>query len=554
MKKILLLTALLLATAALFAQKKESLAVFAFTGGSASDGEAIASSLTRQAALRNAFNRTTLITRNTIAAMNFEQRFQRNSGLTDADTIFELGKQLNASHVIAGYITKFGDRNLVLVSIMDVESLQQIAGDYRTYRSIEEIDALIPAIAQKLASAVPRNTANLPGLSVPPFNISSGVNQDDAMVLAQILACDLSNGSKYAVLPRTDSVEAVLAEHKRQRDGTTDQERVRRLGAGRNARYVLSGSVQRLGTLNKFATDILDIEDGNFLDGYEESYTNFSQGFELIQKLAARLNGTTPASAAPPQRPIPDNFVRVEGGTFQMGTASGGNDNERPVHTVTVSSFYMGKYEVTQKEWFEVMGTTIRQQQAAATGSRLYGEGDNYPMYYVNWLDAVEYCNRRSVKEGLTPAYRGSGNSVTCDWNANGYRLPTEAEWEYAAKGGNKDPMVYEYSGSNNAGAVAWYSGNSGGSAQPVGTKAPNSLGLYDMSGNVWEWCWDWYGSYSGSAQTDHRGASSGSYRMGRGGCWSDSAWSVRSANRGGNGPSYRNTYVDGLRLVRPTQ
>ena len=152
MKRTFLLTALLLVAVTLFAQKKESLAVFAFTGGSASDGEAIASSLTRQAALRNAFNKTTLITRNTIATMNFEQRFQRNSGLTDADTIFELGKQLNASHVIAGYITRFGDRNLVLVSIMDVESLQQIAGDYRTFQTIEEVDRLIPAIAQKLFS------------------------------------------------------------------------------------------------------------------------------------------------------------------------------------------------------------------------------------------------------------------------------------------------------------------------------------------------------------------------------------------------------------------
>jgi acid phosphatase family membrane protein YuiD len=111
---------LFLAAVALFAQRRESLAVFAFTGGMASDGEAIASSLTRQAALRNAFNRTTLITRSTIAAMNFEQRFQRDSGMTDADTIFELGRALNASHVIAGYITRFGDRNLVLVSIMDV--------------------------------------------------------------------------------------------------------------------------------------------------------------------------------------------------------------------------------------------------------------------------------------------------------------------------------------------------------------------------------------------------------------------------------------------------
>jgi len=291
MKRTLFMVALFLAAVALFAQKKESLAVFAFTGGSASDGEAIASSLTRQAALRNAFNRTTLVTRSTIATMNFEQRFQRNSGLTDADTIFELGKQLNASHVIAGYITKLGDRNLIIVSIMDVESLQQIAGDYRTYRNIEEVSALLPSIAQKLAAAVPRDTSKLQGLSVPPFNIAASVNRNDAMVLAQILACDLANGNKYAVLPRTDSVEAVLAEQQRQREGTTDQERIRRLGAGRNAQFVLSGSVQRLGSLNMFTTDILNIEDGSFADGHEEQYTDFSQGFDLIPKLAMRMLG-----------------------------------------------------------------------------------------------------------------------------------------------------------------------------------------------------------------------------------------------------------------------
>jgi len=172
---------------------------------------------------------------------------------------------------------------------MDVESLQQIAGDYRTYRSIEEIDKLIPDIAQKLAVSVTRNTSGLPGLSVPPFNILTGVNQNDAMVLAQILACDLANGNKFAVLPRTDNIDKVLEEHRRQRSGITNQERVKLLGVGRNAQYVLSGSVQRLGTLNKFAADVLDIVDGSTKDGYEETYSDFSQGFELIPKLAAQL-------------------------------------------------------------------------------------------------------------------------------------------------------------------------------------------------------------------------------------------------------------------------
>jgi len=542
---LLFLALLSVLPAALFAQKKESLAVFAFTGGVASDGEAIASSLTRQVVLRNSFNKTTLITRATIATMNFEQRFQRNSGLTDADTIFELGKELKASHVIAGYITKLGDRNLVIVSILDVESLQQIAGDYRPYRTIEEIDALIPDMATKLAKAVTRDTRNLPGLSVPPFVISQGLNQNDAMVLAQILSCDLANGGKYAVLPRTDSLEKVREEHRRQREGAADPERVKRLGVGRNAEYVLSGKIEMQGTLTKFAADVLDIVDGNFIDGYEERYKDFAEGFTLIPKLATKLSsGSLGAST------LPANFVRVEGGTFRMGSTSGDSD-ESPVHTVTVKSFAISKYEVTQKEWEDIMGTGIRQQRVKANGDKTYGEGDNYPMYYINWYDAIEYCNKRSIEEGLTPAYSGSGDNITCNWEASGYRLPTEAEWEYAARGGNGSPGNYKYSGSNNVDIVAWYDGNSGKQTQPVGKKSPNSLGLFDMSGNVWEWCWDWNADYPSGSQTDPRGPGSGTARVLRGGSWGNSASNVRSSDRNISYPSSR-SYIFGFRLVRP--
>jgi formylglycine-generating enzyme required for sulfatase activity len=172
-------------------------------------------------------------------------------------------------------------------------------------------------------------------------------------------------------------------------------------------------------------------------------------------------------------------------------------------------------------------------------------------MYCVSWQEAVEYCNKRSVKEGLTPAYSGSGNEIRCNLSASGYRLPTEAEWEWAARGGGKDPLEYTYSGSNSADAVAWYDGNSGNTTHPVGAKRPNSLGLYDMSGNVWEWCWDWFGSYSGNAQTDPTGVASGSYRVLRGGGWYFSAGSPRSADRGGGTPTNRGVDL-GFRVVRP--
>jgi formylglycine-generating enzyme required for sulfatase activity len=211
----------------------------------------------------------------------------------------------------------------------------------------------------------------------------------------------------------------------------------------------------------------------------------------------------------------------------------------------------MGKYEVTQKEWTEIMGTTIDRQWTAAgeSGAPTDGKGDTYPMYRVNWYEAVEYCNKRSVMEGLVPAYSGSGGSVVCDFKASGYRLPTEAEWEYAAKGGRDGPGA-EYAGGKNVDAVAWYGGNSGDRTHPVGTKQPNSLGFRDMSGNVWEWCWDWYGSYGGEPQTDPRGPSSGPGRVIRGGSIGNPARYVRSASRNDDIPPSRGR-LHGFRLVR---
>jgi formylglycine-generating enzyme required for sulfatase activity len=236
---------------------------------------------------------------------------------------------------------------------------------------------------------------------------------------------------------------------------------------------------------------------------------------------------------------VPSGMVLVEGGTFTMGdTAGGGDSDEKPTRTVTVSSFYMNKYEVTQGEYRSVMGTNPSNFK-----------GDNLPVEQVSWYDAVEYCNKRSQKEGLTPCYSGSGDSIRCDFSANGYRLPTEAEWEYAAKGG-KLAKGYKYAGSNSEGGVAWYSGNSGSKTQPVGTKASNELGIYDLSGNVWEWCWDWYGSYGSSSQTDPRGPSTGSARVGRGGSWLSSADLLRTSDRL-NTPDDRYDSLLGFRPVR---
>ena len=250
-----------------------------------------------------------------------------------------------------------------------------------------------------------------------------------------------------------------------------------------------------------------------------------------------------------------DNFkmVLVPGGSFKMGNPdpSIAYDNEHPVHTVTLTGFYMGNYEVTQAQYKAVMENNPSNFR-----------GNNLPVERVTWYDAVEFCNKLSEREELQPVYTITGRSpkegypitsatVTANWNNDGYRLPTEAEWEYAAKGGGDgSPGNHTYSGSNNVGEVAWYSGNSGSTTHAVGTKGPNGLGIYDMSGNVWEWCWDWYGSYSSEVKTDPTGPSSGSNRVRRGGSWFDSAVYVRSADRALNGSGTRGSII-GFRLVR---
>jgi formylglycine-generating enzyme required for sulfatase activity len=232
-------------------------------------------------------------------------------------------------------------------------------------------------------------------------------------------------------------------------------------------------------------------------------------------------------------------MVRIQGGSFMMGSpvSEAGQFDVEVQHRVTVSSFYMGKYEVTQEEYAALMGTNPS-----------YFNGDNLPVERVTWYDAVNYCNARSQNEGLTPAYVVSDTTVTWNRSANGYRLPTEAEWEYACRAGTTTPY---FSGSSVDG-VGWYGDNSESTTHSVGTKQDNGWGLYDMYGNVREWCWDWFGGYETAAQTDPMGASSGSDRVVRGGSWGNIGQSLRSAYRGYSMPSSLDNGL-GFRLLRPS-
>ncbi len=236
-----------------------------------------------------------------------------------------------------------------------------------------------------------------------------------------------------------------------------------------------------------------------------------------------------------------------------MGDTWGdGYSNEKPTYKVTLTyDFYIGKYETTFDEYdafCEAMGRSKPNDQDWGRVTR--------PAINVSWSDAMAYCNWLSEKYRLPKAYDDKGNLLDKDGMITtdpskvvGYRLPTEAEWEYAARGGNKS-QGYKYAGSDNVSDVAWYSSNSGNKTQEVGTKAFNELEIYDMSGNVWEWCSDWYGSYSSSAQTNPYNSITGSRRVNRGGSWLHVATSVRVANRGRSTPTSAN-YGLGFRIAR---
>ena len=216
-------------------------------------------------------------------------------------------------------------------------------------------------------------------------------------------------------------------------------------------------------------------------------------------------------------------MVYVSGGIFTMGaTSEQGSEadrDEKPTHQVTLSSFSIGRYEVTQEEWEAVMGSNPS-----------HFKGAKRPVERVSWNDCQTFIRKLNAMTGKN------------------FRLPTEAEWEFAARGGNSS-RGYKYAGGNSLGSVVWYDDNSNDQTHNVGTKSPNELGLYDMSGNVWEWCSDWYGSYSSSSQTNPKGPSTGSYRVFRGGSWYNNARYCRVSNRSNNSPGYSDDNL-GFRLA----
>ena len=260
---------------------------------------------------------------------------------------------------------------------------------------------------------------------------------------------------------------------------------------------------------------------------------------------AQRLIDQTPGDLKPGSEPevpavtsilVPDHMVRVKGGTFQMV-------HWKAAHQIILKDFLISKRPLTFEEYDAF---------CKATGRYLpedegWGRGQ-HPVINVNWFNAIEYCNWRSQQEGLGLVYQINQEQVIANWHANGYRLPTEAEWEYTARGGQKS-QGFKYVGSNNVDETAWYSKNSGGKTHPVGQKRANELEVYDMSGNVWEWCWDWAGD-SVQVQNNLYGPDKGVCRVHRGGSWYSDSILARGTNYDFSLPSFSNRGL-GVRLAR---
>lgn len=379
-------------------------------------------------------------------------------------------------------------------------------------------------------------------------NVDDGVK----LLVRGSLTYAISNMSGYEAFTRVD-MKSIMDEQAFQRTGNVSDAQIKQLGKMTGASYVLVPEVAKFGDAYVTITaTILDVESAGVKASADPQISSIDPvkmreaciqiARTLFNKTESSSNRTTATTGSRP--PQGQNFtetagginlrmVYVEGGTFTMGcTADQGNEcdsDESPNRMTTVGSFYIGMLEVTQSQWEKNMGTSVYQQRDKAnTEWPTRGIGNDYPMYYVSWEEAKEFCARLSRLTGKN------------------YTLPTEAEWEYAARGGNKAEGT-KYSGGWSIDDVAWYSGNQ--STHTCGTKRPNALGIYDMSGNVYEWCEDWYGPYLNYDGNNPKGAATGSNRVLRGGSWGNNAKSCRVANRNSRTPDNRYDNV-GFRVV----
>lgn len=384
------------------------------------------------------------------------------------------------------------------------------------------------------------------------------------ILLRQSITYAITQTPGYEGYNRVDMAQ-MFCEHEFQRTGYVSDSQIKKLGKMTGAAYVLIAEAAEYDASHiVILANLVNVETGQIENSSipvvagtdpENMAKSCAYLAEVLLNIkthtSSSSNSSTPRTSTPQQTnrinyPIRSDknymessmdvnmeMVWVDGGEFLMGCTAEQTDcreDEKNTHRVTMDGFYIGMFEVTQAQWAKIMGTSISSQREKTSYQKTYGTGNEYPMYYITWEEAMEFCRVLSKKTGKT------------------YTLPTEAQWEYAARGGIANEGT-KYAGGDMPDNVAWYSKNSF-STHPCGEKQANTLGLYDMSGNVAEWCKDWYSdSYSNRDTNNPKGASSGSKRIRRGGSWEDSARTCRVSNRGSEFPNSR-SYSIGFRVV----
>jgi formylglycine-generating enzyme required for sulfatase activity len=362
---------------------------------------------------------------------------------------------------------------------------------------------------------------------------AEGVSQTIANILSNKLRTEMFGAGTYNVLNRED-MKAILGEQEFQQSGMCDDTKcLARIGGALGVIYMVSGSIGKIGDTYIISLKMIDIEKIVNVKIVDEQYSGKEDGLIMaVQNAARKLMGLpvllaeqATVSGSKPAVPAIEGMIWIEGGTFMMGSgdegswlSSGTFKDEKPAHTVTVDGFYMDKTEVTQEQYEQIMGNNPSKFKDCPT----------CPVDNLLWSEAEEYCKKA------------------------GKRLPTEAEWEYAARAGTRTQF---YWGNNMDDNYAWYMGNAHRQTQPVAQTQPNAWGLYDMSGNVSEWCVDWYDAnyYRSSPDRNPQGPLSGKTRVLRGGDWTSGGLVPRSARRLDSHPDKRYNYY-GCRCVRAAQ
>jgi formylglycine-generating enzyme required for sulfatase activity len=417
---------------------------------------------------------------------------------------------------------------IAFAALVETGSLRLAGGWYRRYLSPRDLLPLLPEAALALAEAAAEAGRDRPKLAVLPC---SAGDYEKTALLTLLVSAEIAREGSYGVFPWEPALSPAAGETPRT-GIVIDPDFLGVLRRKTRAPYVLSAGVVTLGTSHRLLLSILETREGRPIQEAEGDYRVLAEDLAVLPEITGRLTRTPP-----PETPPPEDLVWIAPGTFIMGSPPGeaARDRDETPHPVPVEGFYLAPCEVTQGEYAAVTGTNP---------SRF--RGPDLPVEGVSWLDAILYCNALSLREGLTPAYTLGNRVTTWDRSADGYRLPTEAEWEYACRAGTRGAFnrgnALDTGEANYDGTYPYNQGPPGlyrKQTTPAGSFAPNPWGLYDMHGNVYEWCWDTYGPYTEPAP---EGLNAGSGII-RGGSWYSEGRFLRSANRAranhGSGADY---------------